>query len=481
MQFRALVLVAAVIWVPALHAQQPLTLRQVIDLAQQQGLQARISVSQRESARWRDKAFYSLRLPQVFLTGSLPTYSRAIVPVVQPDGSTLYTPLTSTDANAGLSITQQLPMTGGSLTLRSTLDNLQVNGASKFKSWSSVPMSISLQQDIFRPNNARWDARVQSLSTEAAERQYLEAREDVALSATGAFFGFYAARMNLKNADANAAINDTLYTLNKGRFQVGKIGENDLLQSELALLRARAARDGARLDYDHTLATLRLVVNLPPSAPFDVIVTNEVPAFDADTLVAVTQALRNQSQSTSLDLQGVQADRSVNAARLNNGAGATVRASYGYNATAPVYDQVYQNLLSTQGLSLSVSVPLVQWGEGKELVQAAQADRDRVASFARSQRDQIALDAHFAALQLSLARTQLTIAAKADTVGAKRFEVAYNRYTVSKITIDILFIAQTEKDAALQQYVQALGNYWTAYYRLRRLTLFDFEAGKAIR
>ena len=481
MKFRALVGAVAVVWVPALQAQQPLTLRQVIDLAQQQGLQSQISISQRESARWRDKAFYSLRLPQVFLTGSLPTYSRAIVPVVQPDGSTLYTPLTSTDANAGLSISQQLPLTGGNLTLRSTLDNLQVNGASRFKSWSSVPMSISLQQDIFRPNNARWDARVQSLSTEAAERQYLEAREDVALNATSAFFGFYAARMNLKNADANAAINDTLYTLNKGRFQVGKIGENDLLQSELALLRARAARDGARLDYDHALATLRLVVNLPPRAPLDVIVTNDVPAFDADTLVAVTQALRNQSQSTSLDLQAVQADRSVNAAKLNNGAGATVRASYGYNATAPAYDQVYQNLLSTQGLSLSVSVPLVQWGERKELVQAAQADRDRVANFARSQRDQIALDAHFAALQLSLARTQLTIAAKADTVGAKRFEVAYNRYTVSKITIDILFIAQSEKDAALQQYVQALGNYWTAYYRLRRLTLFDFDAGKAIR
>lgn len=149
MKFRILVLAAGVAWIPAVHAQQPLTLRQVIDLAQRQGLQSRISVSQRESARWRDKAFYSLRLPQVFLTGSLPTYSRAIVPVVQPDGSTLYTPLTSTDANAGLSISQQLPLTGGNLTLRSTLDNLQVNGASKFKSWSSVPMSISLQRTFF--------------------------------------------------------------------------------------------------------------------------------------------------------------------------------------------------------------------------------------------------------------------------------------------------------------------------------------------
>ena len=48
--------------------------------------------------------------------------------------------------------------------------------------------------------------------------------------------------MTLANATANAAVNDTLYTLNKGRFEVGKIGENDLLQSELQLLGARRGR-----------------------------------------------------------------------------------------------------------------------------------------------------------------------------------------------------------------------------------------------
>jgi outer membrane protein TolC len=481
MRVRALLLAAVGAVVPALGAQQPLTLRQVIELAEQKGLQARQAVSSRETARWNDKAFRSLLLPQIFLTGSLPAYSRSITPVVQPDGSTLYTPLTQTDANAGISISQQLPLTGGTLTIGSSLDNLQVNGAFQSRTWSSRPMSISLQQDIFRPNNLRWASKVQSLTEEVAERQYLEAREDVAISATGAFFQLYAARMTLKSATANAAIDDTLYTLNKGRFEVGKIGENDLLQSELQLLNARAARDAAQLNFDRALATLRLAVNYPPDAPIDVIVTNDVPSFDADTVVAVTQALRNQSQNTNLDLQKVQADRAVSAAKLNNGIGGTVRASYGYNASAPTSDQVYQNLLSTQGFSFSLSMPIFQWGERNELVQAAQYDRDRVIASAQSQRDQIALNAHFAALQIRLARTQLTIAAKADTVGQKRFDVAYNRYTVSKITITDLFQAQADKDGALLQYVQALGNYWGAYYSLRRMTLYDFEKAEPLR
>ena len=63
--------------------------------------------------------------------------------------------------------------------------------------------------------------------------------------------------MTLANAAANVAVNDTLYTLNKGRFEVGKIGENDLLKSELALLRARAAVDDAKLARDRAEAALR--------------------------------------------------------------------------------------------------------------------------------------------------------------------------------------------------------------------------------
>ena len=48
------------------------------------------------------------------------------------------------------------------------------------------------------------------------------------------------------------------------------------------------------------------------------------------------------------------------------------------------------------------------------------------------------------------------------------------------INMDNLYVAQNEKNAALQQYLQALRGYWLAYYRLRRTTLYDFEKGEAI-
>ena len=462
-------------------AQQPLTLQQAIDVAQRQGLAARAASSARESARRRDQGFEARRLPQLGLTGNLPAYNRSIIPVLQPDGSTLFRPQQQTDASVNLTMTQRLPLTGGDLFMSSSLARLQVSGQRDVRNWSSTPFAVGLRQEILRPNVFAWERKEQNLRADVAERTYLEAREDVAVNVTAAFFDLYAARVALANYIKNSATNDTLYTLNKGRFEVGKIGENDLLQSELALLRVRTSLDGARLEYDRALASFRLALGMPPGNPVDIVVTSTVPELEADTAVAVQQAMRNRAQSLELQLQDVQARRRVTEARLNNGIGATLQASVGLNQTAPDVNAAYSDLLNQQRFSFSLQMPIVQWGARSADVQAARADQDRVASTARNAREQTAQDAHFAALQLAQSRRQLALSAKSDTVAAKRFEVAYNRYVIGRIDMDNLYVAQNEKDQALQQYVQSLRGYWLAYYRLRRVTLYDFEKGAALR
>lgn len=463
------------------RAQRPLTLQQSIDLAQRQGLQARAAESSRDAARRRDRAFTARRLPQLSLAGDLPVYNRSIIEVLQPDGSTEFRAQRQTNAALNLQMSQRLPVTGGSFFVSSALSRLEVNGERDIRNYSSTPLSVGIRQDILRPNAFKWDGREQDLRSEAAERQYLEAREDVAIAVTQSFFDLYTARLDLENATRNAAVNDTLYTLNKGRFEVGKIGENDLLQSELALLRARNAVDGARLTYDRAMAAFRLAINAAPGATVDIEVTGDIPQLTADTAMAVQQALRNRAQSLELELQDVQARRRINEARLNNGIGATLLAAVGLNQSAGDVNAAYRDLLNQQRFSLALQMPIVQWGARSNDIQAARADQDRVTATGRAAREQLIQDAHFAALQLEQSRRQLALSAKADTVAAKRFEVAYNRYVIGRIDMDNLYLAQNEKNQALAQYLQSLRGYWLAYYRLRRVTLYDFASASVIR
>lgn len=463
------------------NAQQQFTLKDAIALAQQQSLQARSALRTLDAARDRDRAYNASLLPQVSITGTAPVYNRSIIPVLQPDGSTLFRAQQQNQSSLSMRVTQTLPYIGGQMFFASALSRLQVIGERSTRTWSSTPYQVGITQSLMRTNAPAWDAQERDITADVAERQYLESREDLAVSTTTAFFDFYAAKVGLDNATKNVASNDSLYTLNSGRFEVGKIGENDLQQSELTLLRARIALDGAKLEYGRTLAALRIQLNLPIGTPIDVVVPTEIPAIIPDTAVAVQQALRNSSSVRGLDLQDEQARRRVSEARFNSGFGATVTASMGFNQTGPEMDVVYRDLLQAQQFSLSLSMPLVQWGGRSANIQAARADQDRVASNIQLSRQQTIQEAHFAALQLPQSARQLTIAAKADTVATARFGVARNRYLISKIGIEILVQAQVDKDNALLAYVQSLRGYWTAYYRLRRVTLYDFEAGKSLR
>jgi outer membrane protein len=479
-QMPSLALALLLLLAPRVAAQQTLTLEDAIALAQRQGFAARAAASARDAEIWRDRAFTARRLPQLSLEGVLPELNRGITPVFRPDGTTAFVTQREVQSSVNLTLSQVVPATGGEVFISSGLTRLDAPGQPVSRLWQSTPVLFGIRQQVFRSNTLKWDDREQDVRAEIAKQRYLEEREDVAIATADAFFDLHTAEMTLRNAAANAAINDTLHLLNTGRYEVGKIGENDLLQSELAVLRARTAHDGALLERDRAMAALKRLTNLPSEAQITIVIPAGIPAVQADTSVAVAQALSNRSQVRGLELNETVARRQLSEARLNTGFGMTVSAIAGYNQTAPLFDDAYRSLLDQQRLTVAVQMPLVQWGARRAEVQAARAEQDRVASLAREIRASIEQDARFAALQLPLAGRQLATSAKADTVAQRRFDVAKNRYVIGRIDIGDLYIAQSEKDAALLSYAEALRNFWLAYYRLRRLTLYDFEAQRPL-
>ena len=461
-------------------AQQPLTLQDAIAMAQKQGPSAQIARSVRDAARSRNDAFNAGLMPQVVLGGDAANLNRGINPVTQPNGSISYVSQAQNTSSLGLSIAQKIPLTGGTLAIGSSASRLDMFGDSSSRRYQTTPFFVSISQDLFKPRDLVWNEKLQSLGASVAERAYLEAREDVAGTIAGAFFDLYAAQMSLKNAEANVSVNDTLYTLNKGRYEVGKIGENDLLKSELQLLRARASLEDAKVQRDRSEAALRRQLVYPDARALSIATPDAIPTVNADPEVAVREALKNSSSIEQNNFDETQAQRGITTARLLNRFNASVTASLGFNATGSEFNQSYKNTASKQTATVGINMPMFQWGAGRSQVEAAKADEQRVQANNKSRRDALAEDARFSVLQLQQVQRNLVISAKADTVSAKQFEVARNRYTIGKISNTDLYNAQTDKDQALLAYVQALRSYWTAYYHLRRVALYDFEKNQPL-
>ena len=73
-----------------------------------------------DAARHNDASFNASLLPQLSIRGNLPRYNRSIIPVVQPDGSTQFRALSQTTTDLSLTMSQQLPFTGGSVFVSSS-------------------------------------------------------------------------------------------------------------------------------------------------------------------------------------------------------------------------------------------------------------------------------------------------------------------------------------------------------------------------
>ncbi len=76
---------------------------------------------------------------------------------------------------------------------------------------------------------------------------------------------------------------------------------------------------------------------------------------------------------------------------------------------------------------------------------------------------------------MELLNSSMTLSQKADAVAKRRYTIANNLYQTGKLSLTDLSVAQSEKDNARRAYINVLKTYWTSFYLLRRLTLYDFE------
>lgn len=458
----------------SIKAQQTYSLDACISMAQEKSPESAIAKKAFESVYWSYEAYRAGLKPQVRLGLNTPGIARSIVPVIRDDGTQAFTPQNQAFSSANLVISQVIAPTGGNVSLISGLNRQDVFGTDGYKQYNSVPFIVRYQQPLFAFNQLKWDKMVQPIQFQRAEKQYLEAIEDISVDICGKYFDLYIAQLQLVNASRNERINDSIYTISQGRFKVGKIAENDLLQTELAAFNARAAVKDAQLAVEKAGTDLAISLGLPEGQDFELVPPRELERAEIDVDFAVSQARNNRSDALNFDLQRIEADRLLSQARANARFSVDLDASVGLNQAGGTLDEAYSSPLDQQSASVGLSIPILQWGRGKASVESANVEVERVDEQIQLSQRRLLRDVRFQVLDFMQLQDRFQLAKKSMDIAMRRFNVAKNRYLIGKIDITNLQIAQDESNTARASYFQTLKQYWMAYYQLRRSTLYDF-------
>ncbi len=450
------------------------TLYEVIDLALNRSPAALFADTRRENRYWQWRTYKSTYMPQLSLQGSLPDFTRSNQAITQPDGTIEFRPVSQNFSTLNLNLSQAIGWSGTQLFMNSELQRFD-NFETDRTTYSSNPAVIGIQQPLFQFNELKWDRAIEPLRFEESKRGYAEDLEEIAVEATDNFFDVMLAQINLVTATRNLANNDTIYQIAQGRYNLGKIAENELLQLELNLMNSRQDVAQAELDLETSTLVLKSFVGYTDTQPIRLVLPDDLPAFAVDEDLALRQALQNRSDAVGLERRIKEAERDVARARGDNGLNINLFATYGLTDRSDAFMDVYNQPENQQRIRLGFLIPLLDWGQSRSRTQQAAALFKLEQYTVQQDRINFEQEVYTQVKTFEMLRNQVKITQVADDIADRSYEIAKQRYLIGKISITDLNIALQQKDQARQQYISSLRTFWNAYYSLRLLTLYDFE------
>ena len=450
------------------------TFDEIILIARQQSPQAVLARHRFRQSYWEYRTYRASFLPTLSMDATLPDLNRSIERVTQDDGSDAFRERSLVNSSVSFELGQNIGLTGGRVFMSSDLDRIRFLADSIPTSYSTSPISIGLRQPINGYNEFKWERQIEPLKYERAQLEYIQSLERVTLRSVSFFFDLLLAQKNIEISTLNFSNADTLYQIARGRYQLGTIAENELLQMELAYLNAGTALNEANIDLKIKKFQLNSYLGLPQDVDIELIIPKEIPGFEIELQRALDEAWKNNPDILERQQQLLQAQQEVSRTKSEKGLNATLFASFGLTQQAFDLKNAYADLDNEQRAVLGIEIPIVDWGLGKGRYRMAQSAMEVTRTNVQQAEMDFQQEVLLEVMQFNLQDDQLVIAAKADTIALKRFEVTKQRFLIGRISVLDLNVAQTEKDEAARGYLSALRNYWNYFYNLRSLTLYDW-------
>lgn len=457
----------------AVKGQLIYSLEDIIQKVRDQSPSAKQAETRKENLFWQYRFYKSNYNPQLRVSGNLPGYNRDFFGNRQDDNTIIFQERQQTNSSINLGLLQPIAYTGGELSINTDLNRFR-DIPTESDNWNSTIMNVQLRQPIFGFNDLKWDRKIEPLRYEESKREYVEQMEFLSGQAVEIFFDYLDAQVNKSIAQFNLSKNDTIYNIEQGRYNIGTTSRDKLLQVELQLLRSKQDVVQANLDLTSAELEIRSYVGLADDSQFSFQLPEGIPEFDIAVEKALEYAKLNRADYIAFERRRLEADRQIAQAKGERNQ-VNLVASYGLNSTGTTFNESYQDVQNQQRFNLTFNIPILDWGRNKARTKTAMANKQLqdyvIAQDERTFEQEIIIQVN----QFEVLRSQIEISKKSDEVAEERYLVAQNQYLIGKIDITNLNIALEEKDQAKRSYLAALRAFWTAYFNLRRLTLYDFE------
>lgn len=453
-----------------------LTLDKTITLASDSSLDAFRSKNLYLANYWQYRTYKANRLPSLTLYTNPIRYNRDIVQRYDSEQNIdVYREQQSIYSSASLGVRQNFDLTGGTFFVDSELGFLRNFGDYTQTQYNSIPVRVGYRQDLIGYNPFKWEKKIEPLRYEKAKKELIFNMEATSERATDLFFELAMVQAQYDLAKKMLASSDTLYNIGLQRQKIAAISKADLLTLELDRINAQNTLKNADMDLKRAMFSLALFLNYDKNTKITLVLPDRPRDMDISVDDALFQAKENNPKFLDFKQRILESERDVDRARKESLFNASVNASIGFNQSAEKFNRVYKDLMQQDIVGVSISVPLVDWGVRKGKHNMAKNNLNVLKISSKQEELNIEEDVIMTVGDFNIQQDMISSAENALELASMAYDATKQRFLIGKADLNSLTLSQNREQSAQQNYIQALRNYWKSYFKIRKLTLYDFD------
>ncbi len=416
----------------------------------------------------------------VSLSLNVPSYEESLTQQFNPyTGLYEYYHLQYTNLQSALTINQPLVFSGGNLRFtQGILGRNQTTGMTGSTThWKDFFSSFSfeLTQPILTPNVSGITQTANEIALEQAESDFLADQMTLVYNVTATFYTVYQIARRVDIAKEQVAQNEESYETSRRKYESGLIPEVDVLQSEVDLSSSRNELLNTQQELGQAKNSLRLLLGIPSEEDVATVGEIEYHAVELDSSIAVQSALQKRTEVLAAQRRITLAKGDIGMAKSRNDFRFDLTARYGVDRNDTVFKNLFHDFNQSKSASLTISLPIFDWGSNSLGVEAAEVQHKNATEAADYTRQQVGQEVIDLLNRTRVAASRIQVLEKSVDVAQKGYDQSLQRFRNGTITRNDLTLAQQRLTNAKTNILSALVDYKLGLADLRRRTLWDFE------
>lgn len=464
-----------------LYGQKSISLEETIGLAQQKSLDAFKARNLFLADYWNYQSYRSQQKPHLYWYITPMTYNRNITTRYDFENNVeVYRQTQTLNSYSSLSLSQNIVATGGNIFLETDINRLQNFGGQNITSWSTTPFRIGFSQPLFAYNSYKWQKKTSPLEYETAKQDYIQSIQNINIKAVSLYFDLLLAQQQMDIAAKNVDASKKLLEIGQQRFEIASIQHEELLDLELSKFNAEIELAQADKAFKKAAFNLRSFLGLSEEQELK----SSVPVLPADLRIdsqtAVELAKMLNPNIMGLKRQLIVAESNLEKAKRNEKFTAKLNASYGLNQTSDQFSKAYDNPSGQQMVGLTLTVPLLDWGDRRGQREMAQNQKEVVDIEVKQAMIDFEQEVTLKVIDFNLQAQVVESARQANELAKKSFELTQKRFVLGNADVLKLTSSMKAMQSASEKYINSLAAYWQYFYEVQRLTLYDFVSKKSL-